>query len=87
MPRYLETLDAIADHYLETNNPTEALGYLEKIIQSNPESEKHTGNCTGRLSPKPIPDTPYAPPEVPQEAAAVAQSNPRAKRIGDDARR
>jgi tetratricopeptide (TPR) repeat protein len=39
--RYLEALDKISEFYLERKSPVEAIEYLEKILQSFPESEKH----------------------------------------------
>lgn len=69
-PHYLETLDIIADHYMETNSPAEALECLEKIIQANPESEKHR-NLHQQAFTEAHPNTPYVAPEVPPEAAAA----------------
>ena len=72
-PHYLETLDNIADHYMENHSPAEALKYLEKIIQANPESEKHR-KLHQQAFAEAYPDTLYVPPELPKEA--VAASNP-----------
>ncbi len=67
---YLETLDKIADHYMETNSPAEALECLEKIIQADPESEKHR-KLHQQAFTEAYPDALYVPPEVPLEAAAA----------------
>ena len=72
---YLETLDIIADHYMETNSPVEALEYLEKIIQANPESKKHRKLHQHAFT-EVYPDTPYVPPEVPPEAVAAPNTIP-----------
>ena len=69
-PHYLETLDIIADHCMETNSPVEALEYLEKILQANPESKKHR-KLHQQAFTEIYPDTPYTPPEVPPEAVAA----------------
>jgi tetratricopeptide (TPR) repeat protein len=74
-PQYLETLDKIADHYMEMNRPAEALEYLEKVIQANPESEKHR-KLHQQAFAKAYPDTPYVPPEVAPEAMAAPISSP-----------
>jgi tetratricopeptide (TPR) repeat protein len=71
--RYLETLDQIADHCMEISHPAEALECLEKIIQANPESEKHR-KLHQQAFTEAYPDTPYVSPEVPPEA--VAAPNP-----------
>ena len=39
--RYLDTLDKVSEFYLAKQRPAEALEYLEKILKSFPESEKH----------------------------------------------
>jgi pilus assembly protein FimV len=79
-PRYLETLDQIADHYLGINKPAEALAYLEKLIQSNPESEKHR-KLHRQAFADAYPDAPYAPPEVPQEPASAPNPIPVPKQL------
>ena len=85
-PHYLETLDTIADHYMETNHPAEALEYLEKIIQTNPESKKHR-KLHRQAFAEVYPDTPYVPPVVPPEAVAapnaVRDSNQRGTASGE----
>ena len=40
-PRYLEILDQLADHYINDSHPIEALAYIEKILQVDPENDKH----------------------------------------------
>ena len=71
--RCVEALDTIANHYLKTNNPSEALGYLEKIIQIKPESVTHQELHKQAFS-EAHPGVPYSPIETPQEAAVT--SNP-----------
>jgi len=39
--RHIEMLDKIAEFYLNGQNPSQALDYLEKILSLDPESEKH----------------------------------------------
>lgn len=55
---YLEILDQIADYYLSVKNPVEALPYLEKIIQADPESDKHR-KLHHQAFMEAYPDTPY----------------------------
>jgi pilus assembly protein FimV len=74
-PQYLETLDKIADHYMEIKSPAEALECLVKIIQANPESEKHR-KLHQQAFAMAFPDTPYVPPELPKEAVAAPHPIP-----------
>jgi tetratricopeptide (TPR) repeat protein len=67
--RYLESLDKIVEHYLENKCPVEALEYLEKIIQADPESEKHR-QLHQQTFEEAYPDTPYVPPAIPSERGA-----------------
>jgi tetratricopeptide (TPR) repeat protein len=60
-PRYLEALDQISDYYLNERRLVEALEYLEKIIQTDPTSEKHRG-LHKQVFDEAYPDTPYTPP-------------------------
>lgn len=71
--RCVETLDTIANQYLKKNNPSEALGYLEKIIQIKPESVTHR-ELHKRAFFEAHPGVPYSPIETPQETAVT--SNP-----------
>ena len=66
---------------METNSPAEALEYLEKIIQANPESEKHR-KLHRQAFAEAYPDAPYIPPEVPPEAAAAPNPIPGPKQLG-----
>jgi tetratricopeptide (TPR) repeat protein len=59
--RYLEQLERIAGHYLEKKSPIEAIEYLGKILQINPESEKYL-NLHREAFTEAYPDTPYASP-------------------------
>jgi pilus assembly protein FimV len=63
--RYLVLLDEIADYYLSNKSPIEALEYLEKIIQANPESNKHR-KLHHQAFIEAYPNAPYVPPPVPQ---------------------
>jgi tetratricopeptide (TPR) repeat protein len=67
---YLEILDKIADHYVEKKSPVEALEYLEKILQANPESEKHR-KLHRRIFTEAYPDTPYVAPAEPPEISSL----------------
>lgn len=60
-PRYLGTLERIADHYMNAGSYAEALGYLEQIIQILPESDKHR-NLHRQAFMQAYPDSPYVPP-------------------------
>jgi tetratricopeptide (TPR) repeat protein len=64
--RYLDALDKIADHYLSLKSPIEALEYLDKILQSDPESEKHR-KLHQQAFMEAYPDTPYVSPIQPAE--------------------
>jgi tetratricopeptide (TPR) repeat protein len=64
--RYMEALDKIADHYLSINRLIEALEYLDKILQADPESEKHR-KLHQQTFTEAYPDTPYVPPVQPAE--------------------
>jgi len=77
---YLETMDIIADHYLEMNEPAEAVVYLDKIVQANPESQKHRKLHQEAFAAA-YPDTPYVAPEVPPEATAGSNSLPVHKQL------
>lgn len=73
--RYLEELDKIADHYVEKQDSINAVDYLEKILQSNPESEKHR-KLHREVFPKAYPDVPYKPPIMPAESCALPGAEP-----------
>jgi tetratricopeptide (TPR) repeat protein len=64
--RYLEALDKIANHYLSIKSPVEAIEYLDKILQLDPESEKHR-KLHQQAFTEAYPDTPYVPPVQPAE--------------------
>ncbi len=66
--RYHEILDQMADCYMEVKNPVDALECLEKILQSNPESEKHRRLHLQAFSAA-YPDTPYVSPVELQETS------------------
>jgi tetratricopeptide (TPR) repeat protein len=68
--RYLDILDKIADHYVEKKSPIEALEYLEKILQANPESEKHQ-KLHRQIFTEAYPDTPYVPPAEPPDTSSL----------------
>ena len=59
--RYLEMLDRIADHHLGDKKWIEAIEYLEKILKTNPESEKHKKLHRQAYS-EAYPDVPYVSP-------------------------
>jgi tetratricopeptide (TPR) repeat protein len=66
-PRYLAIMDIISDEHLSAGRPIEALEMLEKIIQADPESDKHR-RLHHQAFTEAYPDTPYVPPKVQQEA-------------------
>jgi tetratricopeptide (TPR) repeat protein len=71
--RYLEVLDKIAGHYISRGNNEEALEYLEKILQSDPESEKHQ-KLHRKIFEEAYPDTPYVAPVILPEARVAVPS-------------
>jgi tetratricopeptide (TPR) repeat protein len=74
-PRYLEELDRIAEYYSEKQNPIEAIEYIEKILQANPESEKHR-KLHQKLFSEAYPGTPYVPPAELIESAPESVAGP-----------
>jgi len=75
--RHLEILDTLADHYLGTQSPVEAVECLEKILQADPDSEKHR-NLHRNAFKEAYPDADYVDPvkiegslpeDAPQEVA------------------
>jgi tetratricopeptide (TPR) repeat protein len=71
--RYLETMDVIADCFLNEKRPVEALEYLEKILQDNPESKKHRElHCQAFA--EAYPNTPYVPLERSPQSSTDAAS-------------
>ena len=73
--RYLEELDKIADHCVEKKDSINAVDYLEKILQSNPESEKHL-KLHREVFAKAYPDVPYKPPVMPAESCVLPVAEP-----------
>jgi len=67
--RYLEMLDGIADHHIGEKKWIEAIEYLEKILRSNPESEKHKKLHRQAYS-EAYPDVPYVSPADQPESNA-----------------
>jgi tetratricopeptide (TPR) repeat protein len=62
--RNLQMMDKIADHYVASHNPSEAIEYIEKILRANPESEKHQ-NLHREVFEAAFPGKPYVlPPEL-----------------------
>lgn len=59
--RYAEVLDRLVDIDLQRGNPTGAIGFLEKVLQINPRSEKHLKLHQEAFS-QAFPETPYEPP-------------------------
>lgn len=68
--RYMEMLDKIADHYVDRKSPIEAIEYLEKILQADPESEKHR-RLHRRVFTETYPDMPYVEPAEPPEISVL----------------
>jgi tetratricopeptide (TPR) repeat protein len=67
--RYLTVLDRLANHYLSRQCPVEALEYLEKILRSDPESEKHQ-ELHRQAFAEAYPDEPYVSPVPPVDMRA-----------------
>jgi tetratricopeptide (TPR) repeat protein len=65
--RYLDSIEKIADYYLDQKCHIEAIEYLEKIIHANPQSEKHL-MLHRRIFAEAYPDMPYVVPMEPTEA-------------------
>lgn len=74
LPDHLEVLDRITDFYIEEKNPVAALEYLEKILQVDPESQKHLDLHKVAFEDA-YPDTPYVPPEPPAELHPESRSS------------
>ena len=72
-PRYLEWADQLANHYFNEGNPAEALVYIEKILQIDPENEKHR-RLHYQAFLEAYPDTPYVPPAVPTTSSVETGS-------------
>ena len=86
--RYTGILDEIADYYLSNKNPIAALEFLDKILQTDPESEKHR-NLHHQAFTEAYPDTPYVPPALPPEtvvesAPALIDREPLASAASDE---
>ncbi len=69
--RCLEELDKIADQYLAKKDAVNAIECLEKILQLNPESEKHR-DLHRQVFPEAYPGLPYKPPAEPEAPHAVS---------------
>ena len=73
--RYLNTLSAIIDYYLNQKSPIEALEYIEKALQLDPENEKYQA-LHQRTFAEAYPNEPYTPPAtVKQEQRSVSASS------------
>ena len=70
--RYLDMLVTIAEHYVAKKSPIEALEYLEKILQADPESEKHR-KLHRQIFTEVYPDTPYVAPAEPPEIRSLPE--------------
>jgi pilus assembly protein FimV len=64
--RYIKALDEIADTYLNQQRPAEAIEYIEKILQSDPENEKYRELHRTAFT-EAYPDADYTPPAFSQE--------------------
>jgi tetratricopeptide (TPR) repeat protein len=71
--RYLEAMDEIADSLLGEKRTIEALEYLEKILQDNPQSSKHR-ELHRQTFAEAYPDASYFPPGEPPESPIVTAS-------------
>ncbi len=81
--RYLKTLDSIAAWFLSEKRPVEALEYLTKIVQADPESLKYQ-ELHRKTFEEAYPDTPYTPPEIPSErTGSVSAGSEEAAGKGD----
>jgi tetratricopeptide (TPR) repeat protein len=67
--RYIKALDEIANTYLNQQCPAEALEYIEKILQADPESEKYRELHRTAFA-EAYPNTVYTPPAFSQEQPA-----------------
>jgi tetratricopeptide (TPR) repeat protein len=65
--RYTEVLDRLVDIEMERGNPNAAIGFLEKVLQFNPRSEKHLKLHQEAFA-LAFPETPYEPPSFTVEA-------------------
>jgi tetratricopeptide (TPR) repeat protein len=92
--RYTEVLDSLIDIELRRGNPTAAIGFLEKVLQINPRSEKHLRLHQEAFA-QAYPETPYEPPsftvETPVDpttafAMSVSAETPAAEEEQADAR-
>ncbi len=92
--RYTEVLDRLIDIELRRGNPTGAIGFLEKVLQLNPRSEKHLKLHQEAFA-QAYPETPYEPPsftvETPADpttafAMSVSPETPAAEEEQADAR-
>jgi tetratricopeptide (TPR) repeat protein len=70
--RCLETMDEIANGFLGERRPVEALEYLEKILQAEPESAKHR-ELHRQAFTQAYPDTPYIPPVEPPQSPVASE--------------
>ncbi len=73
--RYLEELDQISDNYVKKKDSINAIEYLEKILQINPESEKHR-TLHREIFSEAYPDLPYKPPAEPEKPHALPVAEP-----------
>jgi tetratricopeptide (TPR) repeat protein len=67
--KYVKTLGEIADTYLNQQQPVEALEYIEKILQCDPESEKYRDLHQTAFA-EAYPNSEYVPPALSQEQAS-----------------
>jgi tetratricopeptide (TPR) repeat protein len=62
-PRHVETLEKVAAYYLGENSPIDALEYLQRILQMDPENEKFQAMHREAFT-EAFPDKPYQSPVV-----------------------
>ncbi len=64
--RYLKTIETISEYYLSQKRPIEALEYIEKALQIEPENDKYLAQHQKTFA-EAYPDAPYAPPAISQD--------------------
>jgi tetratricopeptide (TPR) repeat protein len=69
--QYSDVCDELAEYYMANNRPIEALEYIEKILQLDPENSKHL-KLHRQTFIAGYPDVPYVSPVSPSESPIIA---------------
>jgi tetratricopeptide (TPR) repeat protein len=69
--QYSDVCDELAEYYMADNRPIEALEYIEKILQLDPENAKHL-KLHRQTFIAGYPDAPYVSPLTPSESPNIA---------------